>query len=135
MPRFKGKPVVLGGVEYIAPPMGMEAVVELKERIDALDGGNEKTLVSVGLDLIHASLSRNYPELTRAEIGVMVEIGEFQPAFDTVMKISGLTKKPSGDGGSEGNAPGAASATSTGTASTPDSAAPSAGPGNTSTST
>jgi len=136
-PRFAGEPVTLGGVEYIAPPMALLALTKLKTKIDALGASDtsEEEQLAISYDLIHASIARNYPEIDREDLDVMIEIDDLAPALDVVMRLSGLTKRVPATDGPEGNGRRGASARSTGTRSTPGSARRSAGRGSTSTST
>jgi hypothetical protein len=50
-------------------------------------------MVSAGIDICHASLKRNYPALTREEVGELIDLENLSDVFLAVMDISGLRRK------------------------------------------
>lgn len=108
IPRFAGQTFQLGGETRVIPPLALGQVrtfaPQLRE-IGALPVAEQTALLA---DVIHAALSRNYPETARAWLDEVLDLGNIHVIALAVMGASGLT---------EGKA--ATGATSTGTDSTP----------------
>ena len=133
-PRFAGEPVLLGDTEYTVPPLGLFAVKTLLptiQRIAISPSGGVANLwgqLDDVLDLCHAALLRNYPDLTREALVELIDLTNFATLVDAVVRQSGLTAVQ------EKNAQAVASL-SRGQSSTAASSPPLDGAGSTSTST
>lgn len=92
--KVKGVPVELGGVEYIIPPLSLGALEQLQDRVASFTGDiRSKEQVATVMDAAHAAMKRNYPEITREQIGEMIDVGNMAEVFEAVMDISGLKRK------------------------------------------
>lgn len=111
-----GLRVVLAGQVYVVPPLTLGDLEQLQERIVAVKGEPDGQTVGTVLDVATCALKRNYPEITRAEVARMVDVGNMMEVFEAVMDMSGLKRKAQEAAGL-GGAP--ASADSTGGSSTP----------------
>jgi hypothetical protein len=79
------------GLTLVVPPLSLAAVESFQDRLTAYSGGlSDVTLV---IDALHASLKRNYPEMTREEVAETVDIANMQQVMFAVMNVSGLVKK------------------------------------------
>jgi len=91
--KFKGQAFELGGTTYTVPPIALGALRELLPRIKQIDiaagvpAGDDLELL---LDVVHAALVRNYPDLTKAQLADVVDMGNVFPLFRCVMGQSGL---------------------------------------------
>lgn len=65
------------------------------------------------IDLAHAALRRNYPQITREEVGGLIDMRNMMAVWQCVMAVSGLTRR----GTAAEAAPGEAQAPSTGASS------------------
>lgn len=90
--KVKGIPVELGGVIYVMPPLSLGVLEQMGPKITAFDP-SDFTQMGTVIDIAHASLARNYPELTREQVGEIVDLGNFQEVFTAVMDVSGLKRK------------------------------------------
>ena len=134
--KFAGEPVVLGGVTYVMAPLTLRSLKDLASTIAMVTDQVKMTDPLEKLDavatIVHASLSRNYPEMTQEELLDLLDMVNIPIVIRAIMGISGLvpiTETPPAPGGAEAAAP-LAGTLSTGTLSPP-----SDGAGNTLTTT
>ena len=133
-PRFAGDPVDLGGMSYIVPPLSLGAVKALLPTIQRIVIGQGGAVADPFgqlddvLDICHAALLRNYPELSRDALVELVDLTNFSELVAAVVRRSGLAAVQEKNGA-------AVASPFTGPRSTADSPPPSAGAGSTSTST
>ncbi len=104
--KHKGVPMVFDGKTYVLPPITLGKLEQLQARLVKLDRNDVLGPESVRtmLDAIHVSLQRNYPELTREEVGELVDVGSMVDAFEAVMDVSGLKRKQLEDAAAQGEA-------------------------------
>jgi hypothetical protein len=96
--KIPGTPVNLGGMDYIMPPLNLDQVQEFESIIPKL--GQRPTLrenLEEALPLIHAALSRNYPEITIEDLRKILDLGNFSIACDALVTVSGYTKASAGE--------------------------------------
>jgi hypothetical protein len=92
--RFPGRLVVLGGRPYILPPIALGKLREMQPRLEKLDvasggmptGDDLDTII----DMTHAALRRNYPDIAREEIEEVLDMGNLKEIVSVVMGQSGL---------------------------------------------
>lgn len=92
-PKFKGIPVELAGVVYIVPALALGSLETFQDRMAGFKGGLDKESVAFTLDITHAALKRNYPEITRAEVADAVGVDNMQEVLDAVLDVSGIKRK------------------------------------------
>ena len=91
--KFKGIAVEFGGKTWIIPGLTigqMETIGD--ERIDTfgrLDPSKLGAGMAEQLDILHAAMSRNYPDLTMDELKDMVDTQSFLECCIAVMKLTG----------------------------------------------
>lgn len=99
---LEGAKLVLGGREFVAPPLPLKVFrtqqdwLRTVSQLDGLPGPEHVDAIS---GLVHASLVRNYPELTVQEVEDLLDLGNLRTAIEVVMGVSGVKK------GSPGEAP------------------------------
>lgn len=94
-PKFKGVEVELGNSVYVVPPLPLGAIEVFQERMAAFTGGVDSASVKFAIDITHAALRRNYPEMTREDVADLVDISTMGTVIDAVMGVSNL--KPTAD--------------------------------------
>jgi hypothetical protein len=125
-----------GGRRLLVPPLSLGALELLHERLTEL---SQQTMTdprsaSTIIEAAHIALKRNYPDMTREEVGDLVDLGNVGEVYECIMDVTGIRRKSVATAGSdEGNA--SAMGAQAGAASSPSSAPTPAGPGPTSEST
>lgn len=90
-----GKEVTLNGVVYTVAPLAFRQLRELQPKIEGL--GDIRTGMSIEklddvIDIVHAALSRNHPEITRDAVLDMVDMGNMPAIMAAVTGVSGLVQ-------------------------------------------
>lgn len=94
MIKYKGVKLNLGGDEYVVPPLTLGALEVMQDRIAAVhSNGFTKDSIAAIIDCAHASMKRNYPELTREAVAEMLDLENMMEVFDSVMDVSGVKRK------------------------------------------
>jgi hypothetical protein len=113
---IKGASVTLGANTYVIPPLNFRLLQDLAEKIAIVNKGGsfvaDPDVRNAFIDVICASLQRNYPDLTREQVIDMLDVSNAQKAMLALLGVSGFEASASASG--EGTALGE----STGTAST-----------------
>jgi hypothetical protein len=108
-PQFEGCVVHFGGADWVAAPLTLGPIKRLTpvlKRLTAKDAAADP-LEQLGdvVQLVHASLVRNYPGLTVGQLEDAIELSALPAVVQAVLQVSGLAS-PGADGGEEsaGNA-------------------------------
>lgn len=113
---IKGVDVVLGPSTYTIPPLNFRMLQELAEQIAIVNKGgsfvSDEATRTAFTTVIHASIKRNYPDMTYDQVLDLLDVTNAQKAMLALLGVSGFDKKENANG--EGTALGE----STGTAST-----------------
>jgi hypothetical protein len=92
--KHAGITLVLGGKEYVVPPLSLGAWEQMQERMTAFTGDlSDKSQVATAIDATLAALKRNYPDMTRDELGEILDIGNMVDVVGAVMDVSGARRK------------------------------------------
>lgn len=91
--RFKGIPLEIGGKVYVFAPISFGYLEQLQERLVEFKGGIDPASVATALDVAFASLTRNYPEMTREDVAELIDLENFMEIFTAAMDVSGLRRK------------------------------------------
>lgn len=97
-PGIPGKVMNLAGGEYVIAPLNLRQLEELSDIIDSV--ANLTTLREVSqaaLALAFASLSRNYPDITEAQVREIVDVGNMREVIETTLDVSGYGKTTPGE--------------------------------------
>jgi hypothetical protein len=96
--KFEGEKITLGGVEYVVPSLTVKQAKTLWPTIKELDRGvtvdNLPAKYDDMLTVIHAALSRNYPQLKIEELEEMVDMGNIRLLMKAATAQSGLAPVP-----------------------------------------
>ena len=96
------------GTTLIIPPLALGDHEQVVNQVAAVKGQLNSTIV---IDMAWAALKRNYPEMTREQVGALVDMGNKQAIYNAVMGVSTPQIR-------EDLAPGEAGGPSTGASST-----------------
>jgi hypothetical protein len=95
--KFAGIEVDLGGEKFIVPAIALGKLKELQPRLAELDLSDMGALSPGALDtvsdLILAALNRNYPDMTRAQLDDLLDLGNLGDVVKIVTGQSGLVEK------------------------------------------
>lgn len=102
MPKFKGTTVDLGGQPFVLPPMSLGIIEDFQDQIDLFLAGKIERPVTMMIDVLHACLLRNYPDLSRDTVRENVDLESVQALFMPLLKASGwqagsATEAPEGN--------------------------------------
>jgi hypothetical protein len=91
MPRFDGTSIKLGDKDFIIPPLSLGQIKKFYPIIQEMEKGADilGKFNSV-ITIIHAALSRNYPDLKIEEVEDLIDLGNFKGTIDAVMSVSGF---------------------------------------------
>jgi hypothetical protein len=95
--KIPGVPVNLGGADYILAPLNLRQAEELEPVIKALGeatgGESLSSAIKRGLPIILASLQRNYPDMTEADLSELIDLGNFHACINAITSSSGYTRQ------------------------------------------
>ena len=119
---------------YVVPPLSLGVLQMMQTQLNELPSlsATDPVAVSTMVDATLAALRRNYPEMTKDEVGELIDVGNMAEVFQCLMDVGGVKRRAQQEA-ARGNAP--AESQSAGTGSSPESAQTPAGPGTTSATT
>ena len=91
---IEGVKISMGGNTYEVPALSFGQIKRLMPTIgqistDAKGGMSDTQMVAMG-DIVHAALSRNYPDVTRDQVDDMLDLRNAPEVIKAVMGQSGL---------------------------------------------
>ena len=94
---IEGIDIRIGGKTLTFPSLSLKQVRVLLPKLQtatasSFDAENMDTI----LEVVHAALTRNYPEMTKEELEDGLDMRNMAQAMKAVMAISGLEAKPGG---------------------------------------
>jgi hypothetical protein len=96
--KIPGTTLNLGGHELVLAPLNLDQVQAFEATIANL--GQPKSLpeaIAEAVPLIHASLSRNYPDLSVEDVRRLVDLGNFAAACTAIVTSSGFKRAAPGE--------------------------------------
>lgn len=91
--KHLGIPITLGETEYIVPPLNLNALIQLQDRLANFQGSVDSESVSTVIDASYLALKRNYPEFDKEILGECLDLGNMMEIMQAVMDISGMRRK------------------------------------------
>lgn len=87
----------IGGKTYVLPPLSIGMLELYQDRIDAFQSGevNSKSWSTV-IDVVHAALKQNYPDMKREEIADGLHLRDIGKLFAALMSVSGVEESEPG---------------------------------------
>jgi hypothetical protein len=98
-PKFDGPTIVIGGTEWVVPPLTLKSLRKYYPQLVAMKVGGAPTLEQFDLvrDVVHAALSRNYPEVTPDQVEDMLDMRNMGEVLTRVLSAAGLERRPVGE--------------------------------------
>jgi len=101
-PLIEGETVRFGGRDWVVPPLSLGAVRRLEPVLTTLGTAPEGATSGLAsldgvLTVVHASLVRNYPDLTVEALADAMELPALESVIRAVLRVSGLVQ-PGTDG-------------------------------------
>jgi len=97
--EFPGVPVELGSKKLIMPPLNFRQLKELKPELAAINNLAKMEGLEIPDDarealvkVVHAALSRNYPQLSPEEVEDGLDMYNMQTTMKAVAGVSGLER-------------------------------------------
>lgn len=117
-----------GGRKYLVPPLTLGALELYQQRLGQLatQSVTDPVAVATIIDAAHIAMRRNYPDLTREQVGELIDLGNMLDLYTVLMDVSGALRREQESGNRQ------AMGLVTGEGSSPQSAETPAGPGPTS---
>lgn len=88
-----GIPIVLGGTEYIVPPLNLASLEMLQDKLGKFSGGVDADSVKTVLDATLAALRRNYPDMKRDFLAEHMDVANMSDVMKAVMDVGGLQRR------------------------------------------
>ncbi len=91
-----GVTVRMGGADYVVAPLTFRQLRKLQSQIDILgqvSGKLSDEQIGAVVTITHASLCRNYPEMTQDMVEDILDLGNASTVILSIMGASGLTPK------------------------------------------
>ncbi len=84
-----------GGQALLLPPLSLGALELLQERLAKLPSltSTDPEAVSTIIDAALMALKRNYPDLTRAEVAELIDLGNMGEVYESLMDIAGMKRR------------------------------------------
>lgn len=98
---IRGVAINLGGHDLVLAPLNLRLAREFEAKGKELQGKEPAPTVEdaheFNIDLILASLQRNYPDMTREALDALLDTASEAEAIDAVMNQSGLKRVAPGE--------------------------------------
>lgn len=89
-----GKRIDLGGQEYIVPPLSLGQVRQFQQSLEELPRLTGTALLLAAVPVIHAAMTRNYPDLPISEVERLIDMRNFREVMPAVTGIGEGETKP-----------------------------------------
>lgn len=103
---IEGLTVKMGRRELVIPPLNFKQLKRFQPKLEKIRTDSAGKVLGLAhmddmAEIIHAAMTRNYPDITKDEVEDMLDLGNMNEVFNAVMKFSGLVKKPGEEKGPE----------------------------------
>jgi hypothetical protein len=93
--KFNGVAIRMGGKDWIVPALSIGQVRRLMPEISKVTTSDSGAVLpddvaQSALNIIHAALSRNYPDVTKEMLEDLIDLGNFRKIIEAIMGVSGL---------------------------------------------
>lgn len=98
-----GMPIEIGGKKYTLPPLGLAGLKKTAALRSTYGSLSEEEQLDALLEMVHAALVRNYPDLTLDEVKDRIhayEVTNLQGVLPALFEKSGLRKRGEAQKGS-----------------------------------
>lgn len=91
--KYDGVNVTIDGRDYTVPPLCLRDIKRLLPKMATIEDATPIEAMDTLCEIVHMAMLRNYPELTREELEVMLDTSNINEISEKVMQASGLKKK------------------------------------------
>ena len=96
--QIPGTVINLSGVTFVMPPLNLDQIREYDAVIPSLGKKTGfKNNLDEALPIIHAALSRNYPDLRVEELSALLDLGNFESTVTALVQSSGYVPAKKGE--------------------------------------
>ena len=96
-----GVAINLGGIDFVLAPLGLRLMREFQTKSDELGKrdppASPEDWYELNLEAIVASLQRNYPDVTRENVGELFDMSNVEEALRAVLDQTGLKRVKPGE--------------------------------------
>lgn len=87
---YQGVTVKIGGREWVVPPLSFGYIVKNGAKLRSPDpAATIEAIAAMHIEVAHAALKRNYPELSAEEVGEMLDPNTSLTLFNSIKEASG----------------------------------------------
>jgi hypothetical protein len=80
----------LSGVKLVMPPLNLDQIQQFSESTASIGSGKSmQENMEIALPILHAAMTRNYPDMTLDDLRGLLDISNFQEACAALWKSSG----------------------------------------------
>ncbi len=100
--RHEGMKLVLGGDDFVVPPLTFRQLRQLLPKLGRLQDPAatfDVEQLDAVTDIAHAALGRNYPEMTREDLEERLTFADVPAVIAAVLTGSGLAQEAGADAG------------------------------------
>lgn len=97
--NIPGVAVNLGGIDFVLAPLGLRLAREFEAKGKQLrdENAGDDAQIEFGIEIILASLNRNYPEITLDELRELIDSANVIEAQQAIAGISGMKRVKPGE--------------------------------------
>lgn len=96
--KIPGVTFNLGGIDFVLAPLNLMQVEAMEPVIAEFKNAADMQSVSkIAQQLVLASLSRNYPDITEDDVKQLLDIGQMNAAIAAVLGVSGYKTATTGE--------------------------------------
>jgi len=100
-----GIEVILGGTNYLVPPLSLGNLEIFQHRLKTFEGGLDPASVSTVIDVTLAAINRNYPDMTRERLGEIMDVSDMADVMLAVMDVAGVRRKAAAEEKAKASSP------------------------------
>lgn len=93
-PLIEGREVTLAGQVFTVPPLNFKALKRVYHRMGVLGRPDDQEFVEVLGLVLHASLARNYPDMTLEMVEDAVDVRDFESVGEAIRAANNFLAQP-----------------------------------------
>lgn len=96
--KHEGVKITIGGEDFTFPALNFTAIKKFRPQLELMGTMDPAGMtlsdeqIDAFLAIIHASLSRNYPEKTIEDVADMIDLANVGRVVEAIMAVSGFVK-------------------------------------------
>lgn len=100
-PKFPGVSIVVAGSTFVVPRLSLRQMQVLKDQLKRIQEKAKEIDLDAQIgditDIVHAAVGRNYPDLSRDELGDLLDLGTVGPFLRAAIDGSAEETPPKGE--------------------------------------